>query len=116
ESRLAAIHPGFRRSSPTARLDAFVTRGSYQFVELNAETPAGIAYNDVLVEVFLELAVVRRFQERYRIRRFRSRERLLETLLGCYREAGGRKERPTIAIVDYEAVPTRTEHHLFRRF
>ena len=41
---------------------------------------------------------------------------MLETLLSCHREAGGRGEKPTIAIVDYEDVPTRTEHHLFREF
>jgi hypothetical protein len=59
---------------------------------------------------------MKRFQERYTLRRFRSRERLLETLLSCHREAGGRSEKPTIAIVDYEDVPTRAEHHLFREF
>lgn len=116
ERELAAIDPGFRRSSPTSRLDSFLTTSKYQFVELNAESPAGIAYNEVLVEIFLELPVMQRFQERYSLRRFQARERLLETLLGCYREAGGRKENPTIAIVDYEDVPTRTEHHLFREF
>ena len=56
---------GFRRSAPTARLDSFLTTVAYQFVELNAETPAGIAYNEVLVEVFLELPLVKKFQERY---------------------------------------------------
>jgi hypothetical protein len=108
--------PGYRRSSPTSRLDSFITTKAYQFVELNAESPAGIAYNEVLVDVFLELPVMKRFQERYTLRRFRSRERLLETLLSCHREAGGRSEKPAIAIVDYEDVPTRTEHHLFREF
>jgi hypothetical protein len=116
ERELVAIHPGYRRSSPTARLDSFLTTTAYQFVELNAETPAGIAYNEVLVEIFLDLPLVQRFQERYRLSRFRAREKVLETLLGCYREAGGRAERPTIAIVDYEDVPTRTEHHMFREF
>ncbi len=116
ERELVAIDPGFRRSSPTSRLDSFITNRRYQFVELNAESPAGIAYNEVLADVFLELPIVRRFQERYRLRRFRARERLLETLVSCYREAGGRQEMPTIAIVDYEDVPTRTEHHLFREF
>jgi hypothetical protein len=116
ERELAAIDPGYRRSSPTSRLDSFITTSAYQFVELNAESPAGIAYNDVLADIFLELPVMQRFQERYTLRRFRSRERLLETLLSCYREAGGRSERPTIAIVDYEDVPTRAEHHLFREF
>ena len=59
---------------------------------------------------------MKKFQERYSLRRFRARERLLETLVSCYREAGGSEARPTIAIVDYEEVPTRTEHHLFREF
>jgi hypothetical protein len=116
ERELVSIDPGYRRSSPTARLDSFLTTTAYQFVELNAETPAGIGYNEVLVEIFLGLPLVRKFQERYRLSRFRAREKVLETLLGCYREAGGREERPTIAIVDYEDVPTRTEHHLFREF
>jgi hypothetical protein len=70
----------------------------------------------VLVDIFLELPVVKRFQERWKLHRFQARERLLETLVACHREAGGREERPTIAIVDYEEVPTRSEHHLFREF
>jgi len=116
ERELVRIDPGYRRSSPTSRLDSFITTDAYRFVELNAESPAGIAYNEVLVEIFLDLPVMKRFQERWRLRRFRSRERLLETLVDCHREAGGRQERPTIAIVDYEEVPTRSEHHLFRDF
>jgi len=116
ERELVAIDPGYRRSSPTCRLDSFLTKSAYQFVELNAETPAGIGYAEELVDIFLGLPVMQRFQERYRLRRFRARDRLLETLVACYREAGGREARPAIAIVDYEDVPTRTEHHLFREF
>ncbi len=116
ERDLVAIDPGYRRSSPSARLDSFLTTSKYQFVELNAETPAGIAYAEVLTEIFLELPIVKRFQERYALRRFAARDRLLDTLLACYREAGGRKPKPVIAIVDYEDVPTRAEHHLFREF
>lgn len=116
ERDLVRIDPGYRRSSPTSRLDSFITTDAYRFVELNAESPAGIAYNEVLVDIFLGLPVMKRFQERWRVQRFQARERLLATLLACYREAGGGKERPTIAIVDYEEVPTRSEHHLFRDF
>jgi hypothetical protein len=116
ERALVSVDPGFPRSSPSARLDSFLTTAQYQFVELNAETPAGIGYAEVLTEVFLELPIVKRFQERYALRRFRARDRMLETLLACYREAGGRNPQPTIAIVDYDDVPTRTEHFLFRDF
>jgi uncharacterized circularly permuted ATP-grasp superfamily protein len=116
ERELVAIDPGYRRSSPTSRLDSFVTPSAYQFVELNAESPAGIAYAEVLMDIFLELPLVKRFQEHWTLRRFQARERLLQTLLECYREGGGREEHPVIAIVDYEDVPTRTEHHMFRDF
>ena len=116
ERELVRIDPGYSRSSPTSRLDSFITTNAYQFVELNAENPAGIAYAEVLVDLFLELPIVQRFQERYRLRRFHSRDAMLSTLVACYREAGGTAAKPMIAIVDYEDVPTRTEHHLFRDF
>ena len=116
ERELVAIDAGYRRASPLSRLDSFLTTSAYQFVELNAETPAGGAYAEALADVFLELPVIRKFQERYALRRFRTQERLLETLVGCYREAGGKAEHPTIAVVDYEDVPTRTEHHLVARY
>ncbi len=116
ERELVAVHPGYARSSPSARLDSFLTPSAYQFVELNAESPAGIAYSEMLEEVFLELPLMQKFQEKWTLRRFHARQKLLDTLLACHREAGGRQEHPTIAIVDYEDVPTRTEHHLFREF
>jgi len=116
ERELVALDPGFPSASPAARLDSFITTSTYQFVELNAETPAGSAYAERLADVFLQMPIVRRFQERYHLKRFRTQERLLETLLGCYREAGGKAERPTIAVVDYEDVPTRVEHHMVAEF
>jgi hypothetical protein len=116
ERVLVAIDAGFKRSSPTSRLDSFLTTSKYQFVELNAETPAGAGYSEILAEVFLEIPLVKKFQERWRLTRFHSRERLLETLVGCYREAGGLEKTPSIAIVDYDEVPTRTEHHMYREF
>jgi hypothetical protein len=116
ERELVALEPGFSRSSPLSRLDAFLTPSSYQFVELNAETPAGTAYDEVLTDVFLELPVVQAFQRRWKLTRFRARDRVLEVMLRCYREAGGGEAHPTIAVVDYADVPTRSEHELFRAF
>src|SRR5258708_4584820 len=50
------------------------------------------------------------------LRPFDTQKGLLETLLACYGEGGGGKECPTIAIVDYDDVPTRPEHHMAREF
>ena len=49
EDRLALADPGFTAASPSSRLDGFVSDGVIRYVEYNAESPAGMAYNDVLV-------------------------------------------------------------------
>ncbi len=114
ESELVAMDPGASSPSPLSRLDSFLTSTSYAFVELNAETPAGLGYADVLSDVFLDLGVMRELQKSFTIHRPRPCVKLLETLVTCYRQAGGEKANPTIAIVDYDEVPTRTEHHILR--
>jgi hypothetical protein len=62
------------------------------------------------------MPVVRRFQERWSLRPFHTGRRLLATLIGCYREARGQEEHPAIAVVDYDDVPTRVEHHMAREY
>jgi len=116
ERELVQVDAGYARSAPTARLDSFLTTSRYQFVELNAETPAGAAYAETLAETFLEMPITKRLMQRFRLTRFESRARLLETLVGCYLEGGGTAAKPSIAVVDYDEVPTRTEHHLYRDF
>src|SRR6266542_285253 len=64
ERELAQIDPGYRAVSPTARLDSFLTDDTYSFVELNGESPAGIAYADAAFAIFEELPVMKRFAEK----------------------------------------------------
>ena len=60
---------------------------------------------------------MQRFQERWTLTRFQARGAAAARRCStCYREAGRREAHPMIAIVDYEDVPTRTEHHMFRDF
>jgi len=118
ERELVAIDPGYRAVSPTARLDSFLIEDDYHFVELNGESPAGIAYADAAYEIFSQLPVMRRFSERYSLRRFHGRPLMLETLLEAHREFLGRapERRPTIAIVDLKGLPTQKEFELFREY
>ena len=51
ERELVSIDPGYRRSSPTSRLDSFLTTSAFQSAELNAESPAGIAYFEELTRL-----------------------------------------------------------------
>jgi hypothetical protein len=118
ERELVAIDPGYREVSPTARLDSFLTDDAYSFVELNGESPAGIAYADAAYEIFSALPVMRRFAERYALRTLPARRHLLDVLLRAYREFLGREpERPPhVAVVDLKGLPTQKEFELFREY
>jgi hypothetical protein len=116
ERQLIALDPGFRGVSRTARLDSFLTEERYQFVELNAETPAGIAYSDVASEIFMELSVMKAFARHYRLTPLSGREKLLGVLLAAYREFSGGDQQPNIAIVDLPGLPTTREFELFKEY
>jgi hypothetical protein len=118
ERELVQIDPGYRAVSPTARLDSFLTDEAYSFVELNGESPAGIAYADAAFEIFEELPVMKRFAERYGVRRFQGRPLMLKLLVDCHQEFLGRKpdKPPQIAIVDLKGMPTLKEFELFREY
>ena len=100
ERELVSIDPGYAEVSPTARLDSFLTDEAYSFVELNGESPAGIAYADAAYEIFSSLPVMKRFNERYHVRPQFGRHLLLEVLLRAHAEFLGHKpERaPQIAM------------------
>jgi hypothetical protein len=118
EKELVSIDPGYREVSPTARLDSFLTDEAYSFVELNGESPAGIAYADAAYDIFSELPVMRRFNERYNVRPLYGRQLMLDVLLRAHAEYLGRKpdHAPRIAIVDLKDRPTVKEFELFKEF
>src|SRR5690242_4671467 len=118
ERELVAIDPGYAAVSPTARLDSFLTQNAYSFVELNGESPAGIAYADAAYDIFSSLPVMKKFAADYNLRAMYGRRFMLDVLLRSYEEFLGRKpERPPrIAIVDLAGVPTVSEFELFRDF
>lgn len=118
ERELVTIDPGYAQVSPTARLDSFLTDTAYSFVELNGESPAGIAYADAACDIFSALPVMKEFTKRYDVRTLYGRAHMLEVLLLSYAEFLGRNpERPPhIAIVDLPGMPTQKEFELFKEF
>ena len=118
ERDLVSIDPGYREVSPTARLDSFLTSEAYSFVELNGESPAGIAYADAAFDIFSTLPVMRRFAESYKLRPLYGRRLMLDVLLRSYEEFQGRRadRAPQIAIIDLKDMPTQKEFELFKEF
>jgi hypothetical protein len=118
ERELVSINQGYSKISPTARLDSFLTNKSLSYVELNGESPAGIAYSDIASEIFSTLPVFEAFTKSHSVERLSGRESLLSVLLDSYHEFAGSnaKEFPNIAIVDLKDLPTRREFEMFEEF
>jgi hypothetical protein len=114
EQRLALADPGCRPSSTSSRLDSFFGT-QIRYVEYNAESPAGMAYQDNMAEVFDGLPVMRAFRKRFRLRELPVRRRQLAAMLSAFGQ-WGKGERPVVAIVDWAGLPTATEFELFREF
>lgn len=118
EKDLVAIDPKYKQVSPTARLDSFLTENAYSFVELNGESPAGIAYADSATEIFKNLPVMKKFAEKYDVQGLEGSSKMLDVLRLAYEEYLGHEpeELPIIAIVDLKGLPTQKEFELFRDY
>jgi len=116
EEELIRVDPGFEAPSPTSRMDSFFDEESdLWFTEYNAETPAAIAYTDVLTEVYYGLPILREFSKHYEMRPLFGRHLMLHALIDSFKQWGG-KERPRIAILDWKEVPTYSEFVLFHDY
>jgi hypothetical protein len=123
ERMLCEIDPGFSRLSITSRWDSFMIETpsgiTLKFVELNADSPAGIAYNDVMSDIYLRLPFMIEFRRRYHVQPFAIRAILLRQLLDTYIEWNGNKsdrKMPQIGIVDWHNVSTRSEQELMQEY
>ncbi len=117
EIEWASIPTNVIRLSATARMDAFLTPNSFKFVELNAESPAGIGYTHLLSEVYRELPVFKAFEREYPVRFVSPLEHLIQGLLRTYHEEfEGKAEKPAFAIVDFQDIPTIHEFHIIRDY
>jgi uncharacterized circularly permuted ATP-grasp superfamily protein len=114
EERLARIHVGFGPASTASRLDAFLLPDSLKFAEYNGESPAGAGYAETLAEIFSELPMMGQFARKYEVHRYSLSAKLLEALVQSYRDWGGASQRPQIAIVDWEGVPTWSEFEILQ--
>ena len=118
ERDLVSIDPKYKQVSASARLDSFLTEDTYSYVELNGESPAGIAFADSATEIFQTLPVMQKFAESYQMITLEGRSKMLAVLLSSYEEFLGRKpeHKPTIAIVDLRDLPTIKEFELFKEY
>jgi hypothetical protein len=119
ENELFFIEPGYQSPLVISRLDAFLDRSSVKFLEFNCDSPAGIAYSDVLEEGFHEIFKEYPFLNDWSIQSFLRQDLLLHSMLECYRQFRALKpdmpEKPLIAIVDWKDVSTYSEFQMHEK-
>ncbi|HSI88274.1 MAG TPA: hypothetical protein VK918_04405 [Pyrinomonadaceae bacterium] len=116
EERYARIDPGYPEVCNTSRLDAFLNGDEFKFLEYNGETPAGITDQIQIEKVLSKIPAVQAFLREHPVWLARPHRRLLEALIGAYRDFGGQKEKPTIAIVDWKGVSTSAEFDVLKEY
>ena len=127
EQALTELPDYYGRPDASARIDAFWlpsegldAPGQLYFLEYNSDSPGGLAFGDVLTELFLAQRPMQEFAQEYRIQSVPVRQQVYATLLDCYRDwaravGKGQAAVPNIAIVDWREVRTRNEFVLLAR-
>ncbi len=116
ELKMARIDPGYSVLCVTSRLDAYLTETGFQFLEYNAESPAGVGDQMQLEKLIFSLPHTKEFLERYEHWLPEPQRLLLKALVATYREWGGEEEHPRIAIVDWEGVATESEFRILQQY
>ena len=114
--QMARMDPGYSNLCVTSRLDAYLTDSGFQFLEYNAESPAGISDQMQLEKLLLELPQMSDFQNQHEHWTPKPHVRLLDSLVATYREWGGQELNPQIAIVDWEGVSTASEFGVLKQY
>lgn len=116
EEQMARVDPGYRGVCNSSRLDTYLYGSGFKFLEYNAETPAGIIDQMQIEKVLEMIPEVKEFLDENPHYRPKPHEKLLEALIADYREFGGKKKKPNIAIVDWKGVSTFSEFEILQEY
>lgn len=95
--------PGYPKPTIVNRHDAIFDGKNLKFIEFNTDNPGGRGWHDIFVELFHDHSVYKEFIEKFAPPPERKMLKALkDTLLTCYREWGGTKERPRIGLTSFK--------------
>lgn len=116
EEQMARINPRYKSLCTSSRFDIYLHGEDFKILEYNAETPAGVGDQMSFERVFDDVPEVQNFLGENNHWKPRPHIELLKALDLAYRQTGGKKEKPNIAIVDWEGVSTVSEFEILRDF
>jgi len=99
EEELSSIDVGYKEILRITRNDAFLMDDYFKFIEFNCDSPGGPYWADVLTDELWTSPVVKELRKKYWFQTDHFVPQTHQTLLQAYRDFGGKKKFPFIAIV-----------------
>jgi glutathionylspermidine synthase len=119
EDALMRIDPGFPKPIRVSRLDAFLHDYDVKFLEFNTDSPAGMAWTDMLYEALRDNVELPRVTEVFDTGYTPVLPEVVNTLVdaysACRRTQSDLPEAPRLAVVDVAGTPTVAEFRLVCR-
>ncbi len=101
ERMLASIDPGYSFLHVTSLLNSNLNNGSLRFRNYQASSATGLAYGELLADMFYDAPPVKEFRKKYTLTKFGGTKYLLSALLKAYKAYGGKKQ-PRIAVLEFK--------------
>ncbi len=107
ELKIINIPRGFKTINVFNRYDLFLYKNKFKVIEINPESPSGMGRTPFIDKIFLKQKPFQLQKQKGEIKGFPdTRQFLLDGFLSVYNEWGGKKKKPTIAIVDLKGIKT----------
>lgn len=109
--------PGYNKPTVLNRHDALFDGKDLKFIEFNTDNPGGRAWCDTLEDIFRSYPMYQDLIANFSKAADRPMLRDgLKALLDCYRNAGGTKEKPRIAIVSFKEYLPGSDNEITRDY
>jgi len=111
------VHPGYDKPTVLNRHDALYDGKTLKFIEFNTDNPGGRGRTDVLEGIYRDHPMYKDLIKTYG-RPFEGKvlRKSLDALLSCYKEYGGKKENPRIAIVSFKRFLEGSDNEIVRDY
>ncbi len=101
ERMLASIDPGYNFLHVASLLNTNLNNGSMQFSNFQASSASGLAYGELLADMFYDAPPVKEFRKKHTLTKFGGTKYLLSAILKAYKAYGGKKQ-PNLAVLEFK--------------
>src|SRR5690606_32178283 len=107
----------YKKPTVQNRHDALYDGKTLKFIEFNTDNPGGRGRTDVLEGIYREYPIYKELIKGYgKPWEGKILRKGLDSILSCYKEMGGNKEKPRIGIVSFKRYIEGSDNEIVRDF